>query len=192
MIRQIQNTYNNRQRRRKKYIFSEAEKKLLLFFVKEKSSEVPFWKLKYYCINDLGMNLSEFYHVYTLLLELNVLVEILGEKYDQNHSILVDIPAIVKNYLGLRYYSSAAILAALYKLCSYHIAKDIEYEFTLWDLSHLQFYDIKLLYKYERGVFKNCVRELISKSYLINIHKGRYKFNYKIVPKEVVGFLLLV
>ncbi|MEM0029411.1 MAG: hypothetical protein QXN32_00625, partial [Candidatus Nitrosocaldus sp.] len=76
MIRQIQNTYNNRQRRRKKkYVFCEAEKKLLSFFVKEKKSEVSFCQLRKYCIVDLDMSLLDFHKVYILLLEKGVLVE---------------------------------------------------------------------------------------------------------------------
>ncbi|MEM1971218.1 MAG: hypothetical protein QXM92_01995 [Candidatus Anstonellales archaeon] len=188
---EVANEKRRRRKGKKKYIFSEAEKKLLSFFVKEKKSEVSFCQLRKYCIVDLDMSLLDFHKVYILLLEKGVLVESVTPNHDNIYSILIDIPAIVKDYLNLKYYDSAIILAALFKLFFYHMRKGIECEFSLWTLIHLKFYDIKQRYEDNNAIFRQSIHELIEKNYLKLISNKNYILNYKAVPDEVVSFLLL-
>ncbi|MEM2857279.1 MAG: hypothetical protein QW416_09280 [Candidatus Nitrosocaldaceae archaeon] len=184
----------NEKNRRKYYIIlSEAEKKLLSFFVKEKDSTVQFIKLRRYCIIDLDMDTAEFYEAYTSLLKKEILVDISANK---EHTIiisrLVDIPTVVKYYLNLKYYDSAVILAALFKLFFYPISKGIECEFTLWDILHSKkLYKIRQKYEDNNAIFRQFIHELIEKNYLKFINNKRYILNYKAVPNEVVPFLLL-
>lgn len=176
-------------RRRKKYIiFSKAEEELLSFFVKERKHEVLFSELKHYCINNLDMNLIEFYKAYVTLLEKGILVEVLGSKEKGNYSRLLNIPAIVKYYLNLKYYDSAIILTALFKVSIYQIKRGGECMIILRDLVQLS----NIRGRHDKITFKFAIHELIKKGYLTLISsRSRYKFNYKILPQELVEFLYL-
>ncbi|MEM1971315.1 MAG: hypothetical protein QXM92_02490 [Candidatus Anstonellales archaeon] len=178
-------------RRRKKYIiFSKAEEELLSFFVKERKHEVLFSELKHYCINNLDMNLIEFYKAYVTLLEKGILVEVLGSKEKGNYSRLLNIPAVVKYYLNLKYYDSAIILTALFKVSLYQIKRGGECEIALWDLAHLS-NNIRGRYESSKTTFRFAIHELINKGYLTLIKSKRYKFNYKILSQELIEFLYL-
>lgn len=174
-----------------KYAFSEAETKILLSFVKENSSSIEFVKLWKYCIVDLNMAIAEFYEAYLSLIKKEILTDkSISADYTMIHSLLVDIPAVVKNYLGLKYYDSASILTTLYKSYSYVIAKNIECEFMLWNLIHLRL-DIRQRYEYKNNIFRQSIHELIKRNYLVSIDRKRYKFNYKVISQEIIAFLSL-
>ena len=178
---------------KQKYKLTNTEKNILLFFVEKGIKQIPYSQLwKEMVIDKKKMKDVEFHIALASLIKKDLITEI----PNTNYIPLIwasDTPAVVKIMLGLERYISAVLLVALTRFYYVTIKKKRPCIFNIYEfLLAEQEYNVKLIYlasDKDKKRFKNALRELVKKGYLVSKKKHIYVFKYEHIPQEIINYI---
>lgn len=136
------------------------------------------------------MDDTAFYLTLAELMKKKVLVD-----YSENDTVylfVIDDAVIVKELLNLPYYASALILTSLVEYYKPFIKRGVRtIRFILRDFIYTgNHFDIMNMYKLSYGTFKIAIHQLYKRNYLERIDHNMYLFNYRLIPRIVLEYLL--